>query len=275
LVKHSKLAVIVAVVLVLIVFGGLLYVIFGRGGDSNVITRTIRGGSDSGGDRNTIAIYAPNALSKPLERVTTAFQQENPGTTFQFTLGPTAELTKRIGSGEAPSLYIDLQGTLRQVPGKLQPKEASIPFGYDIVQLAARKGNPKGVNGLDAFAAGSPVTSGICATQLPCGLADAQALQRAGVNAAPKVVASNVVELTDGIKNGSIDAVLLLRTDLRAILTSTVDVPIPAESRVRLDYHMTKFRSGGPTDQFVTWLQGSPSARNALRFAGLLSFYDP
>jgi molybdate transport system substrate-binding protein len=163
-------------------------------------------------------------------------------------------------------------GVVAQLPAKERPTAAPVPFGYDFVQLAVKSGNPKQINGLDVFGAGSPVITGICAPELLCGRADAQALQKAGVNAAPKVVASNVSELTDGVKTGRIDAVLMLRTDLRSVLTSTKNVRIPAE--VRVDYEMAQFRSGGASDLFNTWVQGSPTARNALRFAGMLSFYE-
>jgi ABC-type molybdate transport system substrate-binding protein len=88
------------------------------------------------------------------------------------------------------------------------------------------------------------------------------------------VVARNVSELTDGVKTGRLDAVLLLRSDIRSVLTSVVTPPIPAQSTFRVDYQIAQFRNSAPSDQFSQWLQGSPTARHALRFAGMLSFYD-
>jgi ABC-type molybdate transport system substrate-binding protein len=273
--QHKVLAVIVVasvLVLVLAVVGAGLYV-FNRG-DNPVekITRPGRG-EEARNDSNTISIYAPNELSKVLERVTTAFQQENPGTTFQFTLGPTNELLKRIRDGQKPSLYVDVVGSLRELPPKAKPPAEAVPFGYDIVQLAVNSKNPKQVNGLDVFAAGSPVVTGVCAPELLCGRVSTQALQSAGVNAAPKVVSSNVKELTDGVKSGSIDAVLMFRTDLRGVLTSIKTPRLPGQT-FRVDYQMAQYRTGAQTDLFSTWLQGSPTSRDALKFAGMLSFYD-
>ena len=37
---------------------------------------------------------------------------------------------------------------------------------------------------------------------------------------------------------------------------------------------MLQLNNGGRADQFIQWLQGSPSARQILRNSGLLSFYD-
>jgi molybdate transport system substrate-binding protein len=283
-VRHRRLAVIVSALLVLVVVSAVLYVFLTRNDNSNVITRTVPGaggaggatgaGGGDGGDANTISIYAPSELSKILERVTTAYQRERPGTTFQFTLGPTADLAERIRNGQTPSIYVDTNGAIAKVPPKVKATAAPVPFGYDIVQLAVKKGNPKQVNGLNAFGSGSPMTTGICATQLPCGWADAQALQGAGVSAAPKVIASNPSELTDGVKSGQIDAILLLRTDLRAAITAITNVAIPPQSTIRVEYQMLKFKTGGPADDFVNWMQGSPSARQVLRLAGMLSFYD-
>jgi molybdate transport system substrate-binding protein len=273
LVKHHKVAVIVVasvLVLVLAAVGAGLWIVNRTDNPVETITRAGRGEPT---DANTISIYAPNELSKVLERVTTAFQQENPGTTFQFTLGPTPELLKRIRDGQKPALYIDTVGSLAPLPPKAKPVAAAVPFGYDIVQLAVNSKNPKQVNGLDVFAPGSPVVTGMCAPELLCGRADAQALQSAGVSAAPKVVSSNVSELTDGLKTGRIDAALLLRTDLRSVLTSIKTPRIPG-APFRVDYQMAQYRTGGPIDQFYQWLQGSPTARNALRFAGMLSFYE-
>jgi molybdate transport system substrate-binding protein len=275
-VKRRKVAVILlaaVLVLVLAAVGAGLWIV--NRGDNPVETITKPGsGADATSDSNTISIYAPNELSKVLERVTTAFQQENPGTTFQFTLGPTSELMKRIREGNKPTLYVDVVGVVSQLPPKERPKVPSVPFGYDLVQLVVHKDNPKQVKGLDVFAAGSPVVTGMCAPELLCGRADAQTLQRAGVSAAPKVVSSNVVELTDGIKSKNIDAVLMLRTDLRSVLMSTVNVRIPKDTYTRVDYEIAQFRRGAATDQFSQWLQGSPTARQTLRLAGMLSFYD-
>jgi molybdate transport system substrate-binding protein len=269
-VKALKVPVIVGGLLVLVVVGAVLYVILGRGDSSNVVTRTVRGSDE--GDANTISLYAPNQLSTVLERVTTAFQQENPGTTFEFTLGPSSELAERIQEGQKPSLYIDQAGGIGYVSAKEPPERPPIPLGHDIVQLAVKGGNPKQVNGLDAFANGSPVNSGICAPELVCGRADAEVLRQAGVNAAPKVVTNNVSDLTEGVATGRIDAVLALRTELRRVITGITNVRIPQTSRI--DYQMAQYRSGGPTDQFVQWLQGSPNARQILRLVGMLSFYD-
>jgi molybdate transport system substrate-binding protein len=275
-VKHRKVAVIfVAAVLVLVLaaVGAGLYIVNRTDNPVETITKPGRG-ADATSDSNTISIYAPNELSKPLERVTTAYQQENPGTTFQFTLGPTSELMKRIRAGNKPTLYIDVVGVIDQLPAKERPKAPPVPFGYDIVQLAVKSDNPKQINSLDVFGPGSPVVTGICAPELFCGRADAQALQRAGVNPAPKVVASSVSELTDGVKSGRIDAVLLLRTDLRSVLTSIKTPRTPAQDNFRVDYQIAQFRRSGPSDQFNQWVQGSPTARDALRFAGMLSFYE-
>jgi molybdate transport system substrate-binding protein len=258
-------------VLVLAAVGAGLWIVNRTDNPVETITRPGRGAAATN-DSNTVSIYAPNELSKVLERVTTAFQQENPGTTFQYTLGPTADLLKRIRGGQKPGLYIDVVGSLRELPPKSKPPTEAVPFGYDIVQLAVNAKNPKQVNGLDAFAAGSPIMSGVCAPELLCGRADAQALQSAGVTAAPKVVSSNVSELTDGIKTGRLDAVLLLRTDLRSVLTSIKTPRIGAPFRV--DYQIAQYQSGKAIDLFRLWLQSSPTARQALQFAGMLSFYD-
>jgi hypothetical protein len=37
---------------------------------------------------------------------------------------------------------------------------------------------------------------------------------------------------------------------------------------------MAQFRSGGPAAEFVQWVQTAPTARQTLRSAGMLSYYD-
>jgi molybdate transport system substrate-binding protein len=276
LVKKHKVAVIVVaavLVLVLAVVGAGLYIANRSDNPVETITQAGRG-EEAQTDSNTISIYAPSELSKPLQEITSTFQREAPGTTFQFTLGPSSELSKRIRNGERPSLYIDTADAVNHVPAKASPAAATpAPFGYDGVQLAVKRDNPKQVTGLDGFGSGSAITTGICAPELPCGRAGAQALQRAGVNAAPTIVTSNIDELTDGVKTGRIDAVLALRTDLRRVLTGITNIPI-AEASTRVDYQALQLKTGDLGDQFVQWLQGSPSAREILRSAGMLSFYD-
>jgi molybdate transport system substrate-binding protein len=260
----------VCVLLVLVLLAGLGFGVrrvLDRGG-SNLVTRTLGGGQ--AGDPNTISIYAPSQLSKPLERITTAFQQEHPGTTFQFTLGPGADLANRIKSGQKPSIFIETATSLAAV--KARPTAPPVNFGYDWVQLAVRRGNPRQVRSLDAFGPGSAVTTGACAPELFCGQADGQVLKSAGVNAAPTVVSSDVNELTQGVTNGSIDAVLLPRSDLRAVITRIETPPIP--NTYRIDYQMAQFQSSGPAEQFIQWVQTAPTARQTLRFAGMLSYYE-
>jgi molybdate transport system substrate-binding protein len=273
-VKRRMLAVIVVasvLVLVLAAVGAGLWVV---NRTDNPVETITRGGAGKPTDTNTISIYAPSELSKPLERITSTFQQEQPGTTFQFTLGPSSELAKRVRDGEKPSLYIDTTSAIGQVQASAKPATAPAPFGYDGVQLAVRKDNPKQVKDLGGFASGSPITTGICAPELLCGRAGAQALQRAGVTAAPTIVTGNIDELADGVKTGRIDAVLLLRSELRRVLTSIATPALPAPSQYRVDYQTMQLKTGGPGDQFIQWLQGSPNARQILRLSGMLSFYE-
>jgi molybdate transport system substrate-binding protein len=278
-VRHRKLAILVGVLLVLVFFAGVAYVVLVRSDDSNVITRTVpgaTGGDDgAGGDAKTISIYAPSELSKVLELLTTSFQQERPGTTFQYTLGPTNELIARVKGGQKPNLYIDTKAAIDEVSAGVKPVATPVAFGYDVVQLAVPLGNPKQVSDMSIFAAGSPYTSGLCAQQLPCGVAGAQTLQRAGVNAAPKVTVSNVDELLAGVRGGRVDGALMLRSETRRALARISKVAIPPDDAVRIDYQAAHFGGGGATDEFINWLQGSPTARGVLRTRGLLGFWDP
>jgi molybdate transport system substrate-binding protein len=277
LLKKRKVTVIVvaaALVLVFAAVGAGLWIVNRTDNPVETITRKAPGGGGGASGSTTISIYAPSELSKTLEGITAAFQLEFPATTFQVTLGPSSELSARIRDGEKPGLYIDTVSAIDQVPANSRPKgSAPAAFGYDGVQLAVLRNNPKQVNGLNGFAAGSPITTGICAPELVCGRVGAQALHHVGVNPAPTVVTSNIAELTDGVKTGRIDAVLMLRTDLRRVLTKITNIPI-GEASIRFDYQMLPLRSDGSEGQFIVWLQGAPSARHALRLAGMLGFYE-
>jgi hypothetical protein len=37
---------------------------------------------------------------------------------------------------------------------------------------------------------------------------------------------------------------------------------------------MAQFQSSAAADQFIQWVQTAPTARQSLRFAGMLSYYD-
>jgi molybdate transport system substrate-binding protein len=276
LVKKPKVAVIVVtavLVLLLAAVGAGMYIANRSDDPVKTITRAGRG-EEGQLYRDTISIYAPSELSEPLESITSIYQREQPGTTFQFTLGPSKELAKRIRNGEKPSLYIDAKSAIDQVPANARGKAEPTIFGYDGVQLAVMRGNPKGVNNLDGFGGGSTITTGICAPELLCGRAGAHTLERAGVKAAPTMVTTNIDELTEGVKTGRIDAVLALRSDLRRVIRFIETPPAPAQLD-GVDYQILQLRSGGLGEQFVLWLQGSPSARQILRNAGMLSYYEP
>jgi molybdate transport system substrate-binding protein len=228
-------------------------------------------GGGAGGKGGAVTIFAPPGLTRPLEVLTTVFQKEAPGATFEFTFGRKKELQQRMQRGNPPDLYIDDSGAMESVANSDQAQGPPVDVGFDLMQLVVPKGNPKGVvEGLAAFGNGSPVVSGLCERTLACGYAATQVLGSAGVSPAPDVVNPNATDLLQAVVRGEVDVALLYRTEIRPRFFRTSVLQVPSANNVRVDYQVVLLRSDDTARRFVEWVQGSENSRRVLQVLGLL-----
>jgi molybdate transport system substrate-binding protein len=248
--------------------------------DATTSTTTVAapGGTAEGAGAGTsggIDVYAPPELTRGLEQLTTAFQQEFPGVSFAFTFAAGGELRDRIQDGEEPDLYISTSGDVAPVAEGDRAEAEPVDFGSDRLQLVVARGNPKGVGGLEVFGADSPVVAGLCEEDVACGYAGAGTVQASGVTPAPDVLAPSGAELLEIIVGGRADAGLVFRSDARNYLSKITHVRIPPERAVTINYEMLLMTDSEAARAFFDWIQTAESARQVLRTRGLLSFYSP
>jgi len=227
-----------------------------------------------GGTSGSVDVYAPPELTRVLEQLTTTFQQEFPDVSFAFTFAAGGELGDRIENGREPDVYVDVPGAVEPLSEGDRAEADPVDFGSDVLQLVVARGNPKGVGGLDAFGADSPVVAGLCEDDVACGYAGAGTVQASGVTPTPDVLAPTGAELLEILVAGRADAALVFRTDARSYLSRLTNVPIPPDRVVTINYQMVLMTNSEPGRAFFDWVQTSQSARQVLRTRGLLSFYD-
>jgi molybdate transport system substrate-binding protein len=142
-------------------------------------------------------------------------------------------------------------------------------FGANMLVIAVPKGNPGGVQDLEDFAADAEPATGVCPPESYCGRSANYAFSRAGVEAAPDVVAPDGISLLFMAVSGELDAALLMRTQAASQLDVLSIISIPDEYNRIQDYSIAAVRASPVIDDVVDWLASSADAGEILQSSGL------
>ena len=230
-------------------------------------------------DPNVVTLLAPPQLTPVLNTLGQAFLAVRPGTSLVFindidvTSGKrnrqSSKLTNSqiIAAGAAPGLWIDVAAVLKAYAHDSRAQGVIVPFGVESMVLTVKAGNPAGVTGLDAFAAGGP-TAGRCSTKAPCGKLGATWLSAAKIRPSYELKVLDSRGLVAAIAAGKVDAGLVLSLDARSAAVTTVAVASPPAPSIV--YRMLSMSPNPTAVQFEKWVATSPEARTIITNAGML-----
>lgn len=222
----------------------------------------------SAGPPGKVTIYATNSLQRALPELEAAYVEANPGAELEIVLEPGTDLTSRIEGGERPDVYIDLPPRVGAVAtGGSQPR----PFGSDPTNIVVVKGNPAGVTSLAEFG-DTPIRTGVCADNTPCGLAATAMLEKGGVTPAPDLVAEGWLPLLNAVVEGEVDAGILKRTEWISRINLVEIISTPPETEQVTRYEIVGLTANPRTQAFVDWVVNSDEADKTLRGRGLRDF---
>lgn len=142
-------------------------------------------------------------------------------------------------------------------------------FGSDMLVIATPKGNPAGVEDLDAFAADASANTGVCDPETYLGSLANNAFARAGVDADPDFVGPNAIPILLRLLSGELDAGLVLRTQAATQLDGVSIIGIPEEYNRVQQYSIAAVRASPVIDDAVDWLASSAAAGEILSTHGL------
>jgi molybdate transport system substrate-binding protein len=142
-------------------------------------------------------------------------------------------------------------------------------FGSNMLVIAVPKGNPGGVEDLNAFTADAAPKTGICPPESYCGGLARYAFSRAGIEGEPDVTPADAITLLFMTSSGELDASLLMRTQAAAQLDALSIVSIPDEYNEIQDFSIAAVRASPVIDDVVDWLASSADAGEILQRSGL------
>ncbi|MDO4025154.1 molybdate ABC transporter substrate-binding protein [Clavibacter michiganensis] len=202
----------------------------------------------------TLVVQAAASLTGSMDEVARDFESVHPGVTVTVSYGGSSTLAQQIVQGAPADVFASASdATMTTVVDAGETAADPRVFARNALEIAVPPGNPGRVAGLADFA--DPArTLALCAPEVPCGAAAAQAFAAAGITPQPDSLEQDVRAALTRVELGEVDAAVIYETDVRAAGDEVEGVPLPDEVNAT-------------TDCVVAPLAGSASPALAAAFA--------
>ena len=220
----------------------------------------------------TIQVFAASSLTDAFGEMVVAFHVAEPDVDVELVLGGSSSLREQILDGAPADVFASANPQV--MAGLVDAGSiASTPatFATNGVALAVPPGNPAGITSVADLSRGDLVV-GVCAAEVPCGVAAAQLFQLANVQPDADTHEPNVRSLLAKIEEGELDVGVVYRSDL--VASTSEAVPLPPELMVEVDYTIAVVageasnRSTAEANQFLDFVL-SPEGQAILERHGL------
>lgn len=194
--------------------------------------------SAGGGGRlaGQVVVFAASSLTESFGQLGREFERAHPGVRVTFSFGGSDSLGPQIVSGAPAGVFAAASpDTMAQVVQAGETAGRPVLFARNRLQIAVPPGNPGGVGGLQDFA-DPALKLAVCAPEVPCGSAAAEAFESAGVQAHPDTLEQDVKAVLTKVELGEVDAGMVYRTDVLAAGGRVRGVAFPAAQGVISDY---------------------------------------
>ena len=241
------------------------------------------GASSGGSAPASLTVYGAASLKGALDKVKTAYEAANPGTTLTIATDSSAALETQIEQGAPADVFLSADTTN---PKKLVDKGlaagAAVTFAGNRLTVIVPTANPAGIRsaadlartGIKVIAAGDAVPITKYANQLVANLAQEPGYPTDFVTAVTANIASkedNVKAIVAKIELGEGDAGIVYVTDAKAS-TKVTTVDVPPSANVPATYAGVVVKASknvGAAQAFLAWL-GGPDGQAILAGFGFL-----
>lgn len=182
-----------------------------------------------------VTVFAAASLTETFTELGEKFEAEHPGSTVQFSFGPSSGLAQQITSGAPADVFASASAANMEQVTQAGAAAEPVVFAQNVLEIAVPQGNPGGVTDM-ASLAGPEVTVALCEEQVPCGKLAATVLARAGVEVTPVTREKDVKSVLTKVRLGEVDAGLVYATDVRAAAADVEGIAIPADVNGSTDY---------------------------------------
>lgn len=165
------------------------------------------------GAERELLVSAAASLTDAFTDLEAGFEQDHPGIDVVLNLGATSALRRQILEGAPVDVFASADLPQMEEVAAAGLSVQPTVFATNRLQIAVRRGNPTGVQGLADLADPGRVV-GLCAVPVPCGRLALLALESAGVTPAVDSEEPNVRALLNKIAAGEIDAGIVYETDV-------------------------------------------------------------
>lgn len=230
------------------------------------------GGTQSpGGEAGTVHVFAAASLTDVLTALATEFEAAHPDVTVVVSYAGSATLAAQINQGAPADVFIAADPeTMATVVEAGNAADTPHVLVRNELVIAVPAGNPRRVRAL-ADLTEPEVKVAVCAEQVPCGAAAADALAAAGVTLTPVTLEQDVRGALSKVTLGEVDAALVYRTDAAA--TAEVDgIEFPESAAAVNEYPAVVLAGAGNAAAgraFIDHLR-SDEAMASFRAAGFL-----
>lgn len=195
-------------------------------------------------DRREVVVLAAASLTGAIEELARQFEAAHPDTDVVLSTGASSTLAQQAVAGTpADLLVLASLATMGVVTNAGEADGEPVVVARNRLQIAVPAGNPGRVTGLPDLAR-PDLDVALCAPQVPCGAAAQQALEAAGVTAAPDTLERDVKAVLAKVRLGEVDAGLVYVTDVRAAGADVEGIGFPEAAAARNDYPAVVLRGG-------------------------------
>ncbi|QBI55912.1 molybdate ABC transporter substrate-binding protein [Streptomonospora litoralis] len=214
------------------------------------------GSGDTGGGaaQRTLTVFAAASLTEAFEELGGRFEEEHPDARVEFNFAGSSDLANQINEGAPADVFASADThTMDLVVEEGRTAKEPVVFVRNTLRIAVPADNPAGVDGL-ADLADPAVKVVLCAEEVPCGAASAEALDAAGLEVAPVSRERDVKAALTKAELGEVDAALVYRTDIRAA-DGVKGIAFPEADEAANDYPVAVLEGAARPGLAEAWVE--------------------
>jgi molybdate transport system substrate-binding protein len=193
----------------------------------------------------TLVVQAASSLTGSMDEVAADFEAAHPGIAVTVSYGGSSTLAQQIVQGAPADVFASAStATMQTVVDAGETAADPRVFARNALEIAVPPGNPGHVTGLADFADATR-TLALCAPEVPCGAAAAQAFATAGVTPRPDSLEQDVRAALTRVELGEVDAAVVYATDVQAAGDRVEGVPLPDDVDVTTDLVVAPLAASG------------------------------
>ncbi|OLT22728.1 molybdate ABC transporter substrate-binding protein [Actinomadura sp. CNU-125] len=227
-------------------------------------------GASGDGGGETLTVFAAASLTETFTELGETFEKSHPGTDVRFSFAGSSTLAQQIAQGAPADVFASASpATMKAVADAGDAAGEPRVFTTNRLVIAVPKDNPGGVRSVGDLA-GEDLRVVLCAEQVPCGAAAAEALDAAGVTVEPASQEKDVKAVLTKVRLGEADAGLVYRTDAKAAAGDVTGIEFDAAAKAINDYPIVQVADApqpGLAQEFIALVTG-PQGEAVLGEAG-------